>query len=153
MTIEITTDRTRMDLATIHDFLSRDSYWAKGIPLPVLTRALDQSLCFAALDGDALCGFARVITDYATFAYVADVFVLPTHRGRGIAHQLMDTITAHPSLQQLRRWMLVTRDAHPLYAKHGFHLLDAPARHMERLNKNPYAQRRLRSSWLYKSGG
>ena len=138
MTITITNDRARMDVTAIHAYLAQESYWARNIPLPLLTRALDASLCFAALDGDALAGFARVITDYATFAYVADVFVLPTHRNRGLACQLMTAITTHPSLHDLRRWHLVTRDAHPLYAQFGFQPLESPARHMERTKKAAY---------------
>lgn len=138
MTITITNDRARMDVVAIHAYLAEESYWARNIPLPLLTRALDGSLCFAALDGDELAGFARVITDYATFAYVADVFVLPAFRNRGIGKQLMTSITTHPQLQDLRRWHLVTRDAHALYAQFGFQPLEAPAKHMERTKKNAY---------------
>jgi GNAT superfamily N-acetyltransferase len=138
MSISITNDRSRMDLAVIHGYLAGESYWARNVPLAVLARALDHSLCFAALDGEALAGFARVITDYATFAYLADVFVLPTHRGQGIAKQLMQAVLAHPDLQSLRRWHLVTRDAHPLYAQYGFRELETPDRHMERTKKNAY---------------
>ncbi|MEA2490722.1 MAG: hypothetical protein QOH21_2514 [Acidobacteriota bacterium] len=138
MTISITNDPTRMDLTTIHAYLAGESYWARNIPLPLLARALDHSLCFAALDGEALAGFARVITDYATFAYLADVFVLPAHRGQGIAKQLLQAVLAHPDLQSLRRWHLVTRDAHGLYAQYGFHPLETPDRHMERTKKNAY---------------
>ena len=136
--IEISTDRARMDVDAIHRYLSEESYWAKGIPRDRLERAIANSLCFGAFEGDAQVGFTRVITDYATFAYVADVFVLPSHRGRGISKQIMAAVMAHPGLQGLRRWMLVTRDAHGLYAQFGFAPLDAPERHMAILVKNPY---------------
>lgn len=138
MTVEITTDRARMDLATIHAFLSGQSYWATNIPLETLSRALDHSLCFAAMDDGALIGFARVITDRATFAYLADVFVVPEHRGRGIAKCIMACIFEHPELQHLRRWLLVTRDAHGLYEQYGFRALAAPERHMEITRKDAY---------------
>ena len=138
MTIEITTDRTRLDVAMIHRYLSGESYWAAGIPLDILERAIEHSLCFGAFDGGAQVGFARVITDYATFAYVADVFVVPSHRGRGVSKAIMAAISDHPALQQLRRWLLVTRDAHGLYAQYGFAPLAAPERHMERFVRNAY---------------
>jgi GNAT superfamily N-acetyltransferase len=138
MTIEITTERARMDVDAIHAFLSQESYWAKHVPREIVERALTHSLCAGAFDGDAQVGFARAITDYATFAYVADVYVLPSHRGQGIAKRVMDAIVAHPELRTIRRWHLVTRDAHALYAQFGFHALDVPERHMMRLVKNPY---------------
>lgn len=138
MSIEITTERARMDLATIHAFLAGQSYWAANIPLETLSRALDHSLCFAAIDGGALIGFARVITDRATFAYLADVFVVPEHRGRGISKRIMQCIFEHPELQNLRRWLLVTRDAHGLYEQYGFRALAAPERHMEITRTNAY---------------
>lgn len=133
--IEITCDRTRLDVAVIHRFLCEESYWEKGIPRETVERSLEHSLPFAALDGDALVAFARVVTDQATFAYLADVFVLPSHRGRGIAKQLMQAIVDDGRLQGLRRWHLVTRDAHPLYAVFGFVALDIPERHMQKLRK------------------
>ena len=126
----IVTDRARMDVDAIHRYLSEESYWAKGIRREVVERSIAHSLCFGAFDGEAQVGFARVITDTATFAYVADVFVLPSHRGRGIAKELMHAVRTHPDLQSLRRWHLVTRDAHGLYARFGFAPLDAPERHM-----------------------
>jgi GNAT superfamily N-acetyltransferase len=131
--IEITSDRARMDVARIHDFLGNESYWARGIPRERVERSIANSLCFG---GDLQVGFARVITDYATFAYIADVFVVQTHRGRGIAKRIMQAIAEHPELQSLRRWHLVTRDAHALYAQFGFTPLDAPERHMMRLKMN-----------------
>ena len=127
-----------MNVAAIHAFLSEESYWAKGIPLELVERALEHSLCFAALDGEATVGFARVITDYATFGYLADVFVLPSHRGRGISKRILQAITEHPALQGLRRWQLVTRDAHGLYAQFGFSAPAVPERHMERTVRDAY---------------
>jgi predicted N-acetyltransferase YhbS len=126
--IEVTNDR--VDVEVVHRYLSEESYWAKGITRELVERSIANSLPFSAFDGDAQVGFARVITDYATYAYLADVFVLPSHRGRGIAKLLMKAIVEHPKLQGLRRWSLVTRDAHRLYAQFGFTPLDAPERHM-----------------------
>jgi GNAT superfamily N-acetyltransferase len=127
-----------MDIEMIHRFLSEESYWAKGIPRDVVERAIENSLCFGAFDDGKQVAFARVITDYATFAYLADVFVLPSHRGRGIGKQIMDAVMAHPKLQGLRRWHLVTRDAHSLYAQYGFAALESPERHMGIAVKNAY---------------
>lgn len=137
----ICTDRARMDVGVIHRYLAEESYWAKGIPRELVERAIAHSLCFGAFDGEAQVGFARVITDYATFGYVADVFVLPSHRGRGISKKLMRAVREHPELQSLRRWHLVTRDAHGLYAQFGFAPLDAPERHMAVSVPNAYAAR------------
>jgi GNAT superfamily N-acetyltransferase len=137
MTISVTHDRARMDLAVIYGFLSQDSYWARNIPRETVERAVAHSLCFGAFDCDAQVGFARVITDYATFAYLADVFVLPSHRGRGIAKQIMEAVATHPELHGLRRWHLVTRDAHALYAQFGFEPIDAPERHMMKVRRYP----------------
>lgn len=127
----IDTDKSRLQLDTIHRFL-RQSYWAKDIPIDVLRRAIEGSLCFGVYDGDEQVGFARVISDYATFAYLADVFVLESHRGHGLASRLMNAVVSHPQLQGLRRWVLATRDAHGLYARFGFTPLAAPDRFMER---------------------
>ena len=138
MTIEVSTDRERLDVAMIHRYLSEESYWAAGIPRELVEKSIRGSLCFGAFDGGAQVGFARVISDYATFAYVADVFVLASHRGRGVAKAIMEAIRAHPELQGLRRWHLVTRDAHRLYEQFGFRALSAPERHME-LKGGPYS--------------
>ena len=138
MTISVTSDRARMDLVVIHAFLSQESYWAKNISREIVERAVEHSLCFGAFDGDDQVGFARVITDHATFAYLADVFVLPSHRGRGIGKQIMEAIAQHPELHGLRRWHLVTRDAHALYAQFGFEPIDAPERHMMKFVRNAY---------------
>ncbi|MEX2222249.1 MAG: GNAT family N-acetyltransferase [Candidatus Rokuibacteriota bacterium] len=136
--ILVTTDPARLDLAAIHDFLA-SSYWAKDIPREVMERSIRHSLCFGAFDGARQVGFARVISDRATFAYVADVFVLDTHRGRGIGKRIMTCITGHPELQNLRLWTLFTRDAHGLYRQHGFRDARYPDRLMERRPERPYA--------------
>ena len=115
----ITTDPTKIDRAAARAYLAR-SYWAEGVPQEIVDRSIDNSLAFALFDGEKQIGFARIITDRATFAYVADVYVLEEYRRRGLARWLMDTILAHPELQGLRRWILTTRDAHGLYAKVGF---------------------------------
>ncbi len=127
---EITTDPSRFDIAAIHDFLAH-SYWSPGLPREVLERAIAHSLCFGLLCEGRQVGFARMITDRATFAYLADVYVLEAHRGKGLARRLVKTILAHPDLQGLRRMMLATRDAHGLYAKFDFQPLAAPQRFME----------------------
>jgi GNAT superfamily N-acetyltransferase len=126
---EISTDRSRLDVALIHEFLC-SSYWAEGIPRTVVERSIQHSLCFGAFLEGRQVGFARVITDYAAIAYVADVFVVPEQRGRGISKQLMRAIVEHPELQGLRRILLVTRDAHGLYAQFGFQPLTHPENFM-----------------------
>jgi GNAT superfamily N-acetyltransferase len=126
----ISTDPSRLDRETIHEFLA-GSYWAKAIRREIVDRSIDGALCFGLYANARQIGFARVITDFATFAYLADVFVLESHRGRGLAAWLMESILAHPQLQGLRRWMLVTRDAHPLYRKVGFTALAHPEWVME----------------------
>ncbi len=126
----ISTDKRRLQFAVIHDFL-RESYWAVGIPEAVVRKSIEGSLCFGVFHGREQVGFARVITDEATFAYLADVFVLPEHRGKGLSKRLMEEIIAHPALQGLRRMLLATRDAHTLYALYGFKKLGNPDRWME----------------------
>lgn len=138
--IVIDTDKSRLDIALIHAFLSGESYWASGVPLEVVQRAIDHSLCFGVYEGKRQVGFARVVTDHATFAYLADVFIIDSHRGRGLSKKLMGAITTHPALQDLRRWMLVTRDAHTLYTQYGFRSLAAPDRVMERHDPDVYAR-------------
>ena len=137
--IIVTTDPTRLDLDTIHAFLSR-SYWAAGVPREVVERSIRHSICFGAFDGDHQVGFARVISDHATYAYVADVFVLPTHRGRGIGKLIMACITSHPELQDLRLWTLFTRDAHGLYRHYGFAGARYADRLMEKRATRPYPE-------------
>jgi GNAT superfamily N-acetyltransferase len=138
--IEYTTELARIDLDRVHHWIARKSYWAGQMPRPVFDRAIRGSLCFAAIAGEATVGFCRVITDRATFAYVSDVFVDPNHRGQGIGKGLMRAVTLHPQLQDLRRWLLVTADAHGLYAQHGFQALATPQRFMERCDPEVYAR-------------
>ena len=128
--IVVTTDVGCMDLDVIHDFLA-GSYWAQGIARETVERSMHHSLCFGAFRQGAQVGFARVITDRATFAYVCDVFVKPSCRGQGVGKRLMAEIMGHPALQGLRRWTLFTRDAHPLYRRFGFREARHPARLME----------------------
>jgi GNAT superfamily N-acetyltransferase len=135
--IVVTTDRRHLDLDVIHGFLTT-SYWARGIPRETVARSMEHSLCFGAFDGDRQVGFARVISDRATFAYVCDVFALESDRKRGIGKSLMAAIRAHPDLQGLRRWTLATRDAHGLYRQFGFGAAAHPERQMEVLDRNPY---------------
>ena len=136
----ISTDRSKLDREAIHEFLTA-SYWATGIPRDVVDRSIEGALCFGVFEHGRQVGFARVITDSATFAYLADVFVLESHRGRGLAAWLMECILAHPDLQGLRRWMLLTRDAHPLYRKSGFRDLAHPERVMEMTFPEIYERR------------
>jgi GNAT superfamily N-acetyltransferase len=135
----VTTDPARVDLAVVHGYLA-GSYWAKDIPLEVVRRSIEHSLNFSVYHGAEQVGFARVITDYATFGYVGDVFVLEAHRGRGLSKWVMELIVAHPKLQGFRRWVLLTRDAHGLYRQFGFTPIAAPDRYMERWRPNAYAR-------------
>lgn len=139
--IVVDTDRSRLDVALIHAFLAEESYWARGIPLDVVQRAIEHSLCFGLYEGARQIGFARVITDRATFAYVSDVFVVASHRGRGHSKRLMSEVMAHPELQGLRRWMLITQDAQGLYERSGFTLAARPERIMERHDPDVYRPR------------
>ena len=136
-TFTVTCDPAKLDRALIAEFLA-SSYWAKGVPPTTVERSLAHSFCFALLDGDRQFGFARVITDHATIAYLGDVFVLPEYRGRGLSKWLMECVTSHSELQGLRRWILATRDAHGLYEKFGFTPLKRPEIFMERHNPNVY---------------
>jgi GNAT superfamily N-acetyltransferase len=136
-TFTVTCDPAKLDRAVIAEFLA-SSYWANGIPRATVEKSLEGSLCFALLDGDRQVGFARVISDRATIAYLGDVFILPEYRGKGLAKWLMGCVMSHPDLQGLRRWMLATRDAHGLYEQFGFKPLKNPDRFMERHNPNPY---------------
>ena len=115
----VSTDASRLDLDVVHGYLKR-SYWAEGVPLDVVRRSVENSLAFGMYRDSEQVGFARVITDRATFAYLADVFVLEEHRGQDLGKWLVETVLSHPELQGLRRWMLATRDAHELYRKHAF---------------------------------
>ena len=129
----ISTERERLDVDLIHKFLSESSYWAIGRPLEVVRRSIEHSLAFGIYQGERQqIGFARVITDDATFAWIADVFVLEEFRGRGLGKWLVEIILGHPELQAFRRWVLATKDAHELYRSYGFQELQRPERWMER---------------------
>jgi len=136
----ISTDHSRLDVAAIADMLSR-AYWARGRSLQKLERALQNSLVFGLYDGARQIGLARVVTDYAVFAYLCDVIVHEDYRGRGLGKWLMETVHAHPDLQGLRRWTLATLDAHGLYRQFGWGDLNQPERWMEILNPNPGEER------------
>ena len=134
---QVSTDPARLDVELIHGFL-RESYWAEGIPRDIVARAIQNSLCFGAYSRNQQIAFARVVSDFATFAYLADVFVLAPWRGRGISKALMAEIVRHPDLQNLRRWLLGTKDAHGLYQRYGFTAPRFPERHMERTDPGVY---------------
>ena len=137
--IDISTDVARLDVEALHAFLSQ-SYWSPGLPRAVFERALANSLCFGAYEAQKQVGFARVVTDRATFAWLCDVFVVESHRRRGIADALLLAIKSHPELQGLRRWSLATRDMHARYRRHGFLPLADPARAMEIRRPNVYQE-------------
>jgi GNAT superfamily N-acetyltransferase len=141
----ISTDRSRIDVAAVHAFLST-SYWSTGIPEETIRRGIAGAICFGIYHGPAQVGFARVITDQATYAYLADVYVLEGHRGRGLAKWLMEVIMSHPALQGLRRFSLSTRDAHTLYRQFGFELVANPERQMEIMRRNIYLESSLGDS-------
>ena len=141
MSLRISTDPTHLDLDVIHGFL-RQAYWSREIPRETVQRAIAGSLCFGGyVDGAGQVAFARVITDGATFAYLADVFVLQDQRGKGYSKQLMQAVMAHPQLQGLRRFMLATWDAHGLYAQFGFQPAARPDRLMEKLDMDLYTRK------------
>jgi GNAT superfamily N-acetyltransferase len=136
-TYDISTDPSRLQLDSIHAFLTR-SYWSPGIPKDVVARGIANSMCFGLYQGEAQVGFARVITDKATFAYLADVYVLEAHRGQGLSKRLVEQILAHPELMGLRRFLLATSDVHGLYAQFGFKPLAVPDRMMEKRFQPPW---------------
>lgn len=138
--LRISSDFADVDLDLVHGFLSRDAYWCRGIGRDRVERAARHSLCFSALLDGAQVGFARVVTDHATFGYLADVFVLPAFRGRGISQAMMAAILAHPELQGLRRFLLATSDAHGLYAKYDFAPIARPERFMERYRPDAHLE-------------
>jgi GNAT superfamily N-acetyltransferase len=135
----LSTDRDRLDLNVIHGFLTA-SYWAEGIPSELVARSIENSLCFGVYNQGQQVGFARVISDFATYAYIADVFVLESFRRHGLGKWMMECILKYPQLQGLRRWTLATRDAHPLYAQFGFTPLKKPGNFMELHNPNVYRE-------------
>jgi GNAT superfamily N-acetyltransferase len=133
----ISTDKNKFDIDVIHSFLT-NSYWAEGIPKEIIQRSIAGSLCFGVFENEKQVGFARMVTDKATFAYLADVFIVEEYRGLGLSKWLMEAIMSHPDLQGLRRMMLATRDAHELYKKFGFTLLTNADRWMQIHNPNVY---------------
>jgi GNAT superfamily N-acetyltransferase len=135
----ISTDKSKLDIAVVHGYLAR-SYWAAGIPVEVVRRSIENSLAFGVYRGDTQIGFARVISDFATYAYLADVFVLEEFRGKGLSKWLMEVIMSHPQLQGLRRFSLATRDAHGLYRQFGFESLKRPESNMEILRPDIYLE-------------
>jgi GNAT superfamily N-acetyltransferase len=137
---ELSTDPARLDRALIHRFLCEQSYWANGVPREVVDRAIEHSLCFGVYRDGAQSAFARAVTDRATFAYLADVFVLPEWRDDGLGQWMIGVILRHPELQGLRRFLLATKDAHGLYARFGFAPLANPTRFLERFDPDVYAR-------------
>ncbi|ASZ11794.1 GNAT family N-acetyltransferase [Chitinophaga pendula] len=137
-TFTINTDPQKLDIPLIHKFLSEESYWAKNVPYEIVARAINNSLCFGLYQQDTQIGFARVITDRASFAYLADVFIIPRFRGQGLSKWLVQNILAHPELQGLRRWMLATSDAHGLYSQFGFSAIQNPEPFMHIHNPDIY---------------
>ena len=135
---EISADVSRLDVAVIHNFLAEDSYWSRGISRSTVERAIENSLSFGVYHRAAQVGFARVITDRSTFALLADVFILQAHRGKGLSKELMRRVVEHEDLQGLRRFLLLTSDAHGLYSQFGFKELGNPARFMEVLRPDVY---------------
>ena len=127
---KISTDKSRINLAVVQDYLCNQSYWAEGIPMDIVKRSIENSLCFGVYRSEEQVGFARVISDYATFAYLGDVFILTGHRGKGLSKWLMQVIMNYPDLQGLRRFLLTTKDAHSLYAQFGFVAYPQPERMM-----------------------
>jgi GNAT superfamily N-acetyltransferase len=134
----VSTDRNRLQLDVIHKFLSEESYWAAERAFDQTATAINNSLPFGVYKGENQVGFARIVTDYATFAYLGDVFILPEYQGVGLGKFLMKTILAHPDLQGFRRWILATKDAHALYEKFEFSALRHPDRWMEKTAPNAY---------------
>lgn len=140
----VSTDPARLDLDVIHGYLT-NCYWAKGIPREIVARSIEHSLCFGIYDSQgAQVGFARIVSDFATVAYLGDVFVLESHRGHGLSKWLMECIMQHPSLQGLRRWILLTHDAHGLYKQFGFTPVKSPERYMELHNPDIYEFRKTK---------
>ena len=135
---EISTDRSKLDIDMIHKFLIEDSYWAQTRTFEQTRTAIENSICFGVYLNDRQVGFARVVSDRATFAYLGDVFILDEFRGRGLSKRLMQTIVSHPELQGLRRWLLATKDAHGLYEQFEFAPLRLPERWMERTAPDAY---------------
>jgi GNAT superfamily N-acetyltransferase len=137
----ISTDPSKLNVDAIHQYLSQQSYWAAGIPMEIVRNSLQNSLNFGIYQNGRQIGLVRVVSDYATFAYISDVFILPDARGRGLSKWLLSVVLAHPSLQGLRRWSLATTDAHSLYTRFGFTPLHNPERHMEIFDPEIYTRK------------
>jgi GNAT superfamily N-acetyltransferase len=151
-TLRLSADREEMDVDAIHAFLSEVAYWSRGIPRETVQRAVRNSVCVGVFDGDAQVAFARVVTDRATFAYLCDVYVLESHRKQGISKWMMQAVDAHPELQGLRRWTLITGDAHGLYAQFGWKPVARPERFMERTDPDIYARTAARGRRVMPAG-
>ncbi|NBO65546.1 MAG: N-acetyltransferase [Acidobacteria bacterium] len=136
----VTTDRSRLNIDAIHAFLSREAYWSEGLPLVTLKRSIENSLCFGLFEEDQQIGFARVISDLATVAYLGDVYIADSHREQGLSRLLLDAVFSHPDLQNLRRWILLTSSADWLYRKYGFEKLPRPEIYMERFDPDVYTR-------------
>lgn len=136
----ISTDKRKLDIDSIHEFLSTKAYWSLNIPKETVRKSIENSLCFGLYDGEKQVGFARVISDFATIAYLGDVYVLEQYRGHGLSKWLMETVMSHPQLQGLRRWILLTGDAHGLYRKFGWTDIADPTLWMELHNRNVYSR-------------
>lgn len=136
----ISTDKKKLDIHAIHEFLSTKAYWCLNIPKEKVRISIENSFCFGVYHNGKQIGFARLITDFSTIAYLGDVYILEDYRGKGISKWLMETVMSHPELQGLRRWILLTGDAHDLYRKFGWTEIADPARWMEIHNKNAYLQ-------------
>jgi N-acetylglutamate synthase-like GNAT family acetyltransferase len=139
----ISTDKTLLDIHLIHDFLSNHSYWAKGISRKRVEKAMQNALCFGVFEEKNQVGYARVITDYTTFGWICDVFIVENHRGQGLSKALIQTITEHPDMKILKRLLLATADAHGLYAQYGFNLLEKPERWMEKSQMDIYLKENI----------
>jgi GNAT superfamily N-acetyltransferase len=139
----ISTDKEKLDQAAIHQYISTESYWAKDIPLTTLKKSIENSFCFGVYHMKRQIGFARVISDYSTFAYLADVYILSEYRKKGLSKWLMQFIMEHEELQGLRRFSLATKDAHGLYTQFGFKQIESPDRFMEIKNANVYTDKKI----------
>lgn len=139
-TFSISTDNSKLDINSIHEFLSTKAYWSLNIPKDKVQMAIQNSLCFGVYQAEKQIGFARVISDFSTIAYLGDVYILEEYRGNGLSKWLMENIMNHPSLQGLRRWILLTGDAHSLYRQFGWSEIADPTKWMEFHNKNVYSK-------------
>ncbi len=146
--IEISDDKTKLDIEAIHRFL-KTAYWCEEIPKAILEKAIEHSLCFGVYDDGKQIGFSRVVTDRSTYAYLADVFILPEYRGQGLSKRMMEKVMNHPELQGLRRWSLATRDAHGLYKQFGFTALARPDRMMEIVTPDIYKKTNKKTGKRY----